>query len=339
MSMQHTNSLLCGGIDSSCHVLLSNGKTKALRDLNIHDTLMAEDGSQLSLLQTPLLQEENVFLITPIQSEPFYLSTQGSLRVKARCGSIRDHCFSIPAVKLLCGPRKEYKMYRHPMAFSTKELLHHPYVFGFWLGHGSTNSHSIYRLVHPKHTSERQQQFKPAFEYIEECCGCQVQVDTNQHAFVLKNYNKPLFDQVLKHIPNEYKFSSIEQRRELLAGIMDSCGHAKAWTFDVTTVNEQLADDIYFVALSLGIKANKIYNCLRKLPKKRAKMNSIRVLLSGKMEDIPCKTEASEFQPRQYLRDLNVFGFKIEPTSEVKEVAWLQLDRQVPFLTHTFLPC
>lgn len=60
-----------------------------------------------------------------------------------------------------------------------------------------------------------------------------------------------------KHIPNTYKFNSEEKRLKLLAGIIDSDGYYNNGYYDFTLESEKLADDIIFVARSLGFKCLK----------------------------------------------------------------------------------
>lgn len=56
-------------------------------------------------------------------------------------------------------------------------------------------------------------------------------------------------------IPNEYLFSSIEQRKELLAGIVDSFGCIFDGSFRFTTTSERLRDDVLHLVRSLGYNA------------------------------------------------------------------------------------
>lgn len=59
-----------------------------------------------------------------------------------------------------------------------------------------------------------------------------------------------------KHIPQQYKCGSLEQRTELLRGLMDSDGYcAKNGTACYSTVSKQLAEDVQDVARTLGFSA------------------------------------------------------------------------------------
>jgi len=59
-----------------------------------------------------------------------------------------------------------------------------------------------------------------------------------------------------KFIPHEYLFSSIEQRRELLAGLFDTDGSVDEGSFSYCTTSKRLKDDIMHLARSLGYNAS-----------------------------------------------------------------------------------
>lgn len=57
-----------------------------------------------------------------------------------------------------------------------------------------------------------------------------------------------------KFIPEEYKQSSIEQRFELLRGLMDTDGSIdKSGSVEFSTSSEKLKEDVMFLLRSLGI--------------------------------------------------------------------------------------
>lgn len=61
-----------------------------------------------------------------------------------------------------------------------------------------------------------------------------------------------LFD---KHIPHVYKTASRQDRLELLAGIVDTDGFLGNGYYDLTLKQVQLANDVAFLARSLGLAA------------------------------------------------------------------------------------
>ncbi len=88
------------------------------------------------------------------------------------------------------------------------------------------------------------------------------------------NYFKELDLHMNKHIPHKYKTASVSARRELLAGLIDSDGHTYkgngAGTIEFTNKNKRLANDVVFIARSLGLGAfiHYINNFITQLWKK-----------------------------------------------------------------------
>lgn len=60
-----------------------------------------------------------------------------------------------------------------------------------------------------------------------------------------------------KFIPGEYKFSDVSQRKELLAGLLDTDGSAMGARTRFSTSSERLADDVAELVMSLGGMAVK----------------------------------------------------------------------------------
>lgn len=129
------------------------------------------------------------------------------------------------------GKGKEYK-YRVPMnkpvKYSKKDLPIHPYVLGVWLGDGNSNDTRITSGYLDVDNMKKNI----------ELCGYSTRISThsgNSCAINIgymgkgkknefKNNLKKLNLLGNKFIPNEYLFSSVEQRMELLRGLMDTDG-------------------------------------------------------------------------------------------------------------------
>jgi intein/homing endonuclease len=157
---------------------------------------------------------------------------------------------------------KEYKykiQVSGAVEFNKKEdLLIDPYTMGLLIGDGS------FRNVH-NHTmflagaSEDIDEYREIIPYhIDELSSKDNNViHINNIKEILKKYD--LLDKYSyeKHIPYQYLFSSKEDRLNLLKGLIDTDGTVtkSRGTPSYTTTSEQLADDVCFLARSLG------YNC------------------------------------------------------------------------------
>lgn len=109
------------------------------------------------------------------------------------------------------------------------ELPIHPYTLGAWLGDGISSDGKI------------------------------CEVDEEIRDYIVKNDRKLASTYIQdnpKRIPAIYLRSSIIQRKELLAGIMDTDGNAtKSATVEFTSIHKEFAYDVHELALSLGYRA------------------------------------------------------------------------------------
>ncbi len=150
-----------------------------------------------------------------------------------------------------------------PIEFKEKELPIDPYVFGCWLGDGHSNGSGF--------TTEDK-------EFIElfDSRGYELRKGTSKYHYSI--YNKEPVRNIRfttrwsrkitilkqlqelgviknKHIPDCYKFSSIEQRLELLRGLMDTDGYCdEGRGQEYCGVNKRLCEDVYELMISLGLK-------------------------------------------------------------------------------------
>lgn len=160
------------------------------------------------------------------------------------------------------GKGYEYK-YRVPMAapleFGEKELPVKPYTLGVWLGDGSSKSPEV--TCSDSDLAELR-------EYIEQD-GYQTKVYFKKHRAnsigigITPRGQENKFLSALKtigvfenkHIPEIYLRSSIEQRMELLRGLMDTDGFVeKRGQCEFVQKNKRIVDDFSELLSSLGIK-------------------------------------------------------------------------------------
>lgn len=143
---------------------------------------------------------------------------------------------------------KEYNHsipYTEPLEIEERELLIDPYLLGCWLGDGHTHGGKI---------SSKDEEILSAFRdsyglthYDKYDYGIIGGFVTRLRDIgVLKN----------KHIPENYLLNSIDNRLALLQGLMDTDGTVVKGKgrceFDSTV--KELADGVYFLAASLGMK-------------------------------------------------------------------------------------
>lgn len=151
-----------------------------------------------------------------------------------------------------------------PLNLPEKELPIHPYALGAWLGDGFSSAGVICGLDHQ------------VFEYMNEIGYIATEKslatkkgkghddfrsvyfpklarELRKEGLLLSKGRSIRVDGTLKKIPAEYLTASIEQRRELLRGLLDTDGTVKDnGAVQLATSNPQLRDDAKVLIASLG---------------------------------------------------------------------------------------
>jgi len=158
------------------------------------------------------------------------------------------------------GNNKWYIPIVKPIEFEKRELKIDPYVLGCLLGDGGItvwNGVSFSSLdeeiinemslrLPDKHNMVSNG--KSLKDYYITADGKNNYVNQALKKYKLKGCNSHT-----KFIPEEYKISSIEQRLEILQGILDTDGHSrKDGIIELTLASKQLIEDTQFIVQSLG---------------------------------------------------------------------------------------
>lgn len=179
-----------------------------------------------------------------------------------------------------------------PLVYEEKELLIPPYILGAWLGDG-TSSSGGYTGIDPE-IWER-------FEELGYKMSHSAKNDVQHCVLGLKVQLRQLNLLNNKHIPDVYKYSSYEQRLELIKGLFDADGSiSKRGKSEISLSDEVLFDDMMFILRSLGIKCTKNTNeaylyGVRKKDRCRTSFSTTVPIfhLSRKLERIPEKVGAT----------------------------------------------
>ncbi len=147
--------------------------------------------------------------------------------------------------------------------------------------------------------------------------GCRWKCCKHQ-SIVLQALQKFDFKNKGKYIADEFKYNSRDNRLKLLAGLIDSDGHYSRGCYEITQKNQKLANDIVFLANSLGFYAS----CKEKQATMRREDSSIyqcvvyRIVISGHLDQIPCKVERKKALPRKQKKNVLNTGINITPLGE-----------------------
>ena len=151
-----------------------------------------------------------------------------------------------------------------PVKYAEKEFLLHPYLLGVILGDGHVNKHghtNIWINNNDLDISEKIEHLVPKgvalhkvktvggctdFSFIKNCSG-----KYNPMNKIMKNLGLSDVTASDKFIPKEYLYGSIEQRKELIRGLLDTDGSGGA-VVCYTSASKQLCEDLIELIESLG---------------------------------------------------------------------------------------
>ena len=190
------------------------------------------------------------------------------------------------------------------VTYSDKDVLLpiDPYLLGYWLGDGTSCTGTI--------TVGEQD----AVEFIEkmESIGETINKHKSSATYRVKDLTVRLKSEGLlnnKHIPRIYQMGSINQRLELLKGLMDSDGYCSdKGMCEFSSSLETLANDAYELICGLGMKAS-ITRGSSTLKGVRHK-DRFRIYINPKLNIFNLKRKSmkildkSSIQDRRYIRDI-----------------------------------
>ena len=262
---------------------------------------------------------------------------------------LENDYIEIPVKTLLKLPKyisTNLKGYKRGAEFSSKTVPFDPYIIGAWLGDGTSKKSEITNqdaaVLHYLRTELRKYNLNLVHR-AEYTYG----ISYDMHKHDTRN-NKNKFLEVLKdykligkkHIPDDYKINDRKTRLELLAGIIDTDGSYchKSKGYDVIQKNKVLADDILFVARSLGFSAN-MKECEKSCMYKNEKRTGTyhRIHISGdNLSAIPVKCPRKmAISERVINKDSMVMGITIEPRGWGKYYGF-ELDNNHKYLLGDF---
>lgn len=212
------------------------------------------------------------------------------------------------------------KGYRTSIQFTKVELPLDPYMIGYWLGDGRSNTSSITSqdstiINYFQHNLQQYKcylQYRDKYDYRINGDGSG-NYNCNHFLNTLKNLN--LLNN--KHIPHIYKCNSRENQLKLLAGILDADGHlSKNGGFEFTQCieHEQIIDDVIYLCRSLGFACYKNIKKTSWTHKGVKKYGEAwRISISGEgIEEIPTLCPRKKALPRQQIKNVLVSGIDVK---------------------------
>lgn len=290
VSNKTLNIVLAG---TGCHakgtdILMNDGSVKKIEDVTQSDVLIGDDGLPreiFSLIRnTGRMYKIKVNFTNDefIVNEDHILSLINTSNKEILNISVKDYLMKSKKFKHL------YKLYyiKTPIKFEKKDLKIDPYFMGLYLGDGHTDSIAVttadaeiksyveniiesdYPYIKIRYTSNGSKAVSMFFsdDYYDECKCKKIRKSTtgigrrkNRLQLLFSSYGLNFYsgDKTRcedKFIPQEYKTSSIDDRLQLLAGLIDSDGYKiHNGCYEVCTKSKKLADDINYVSRSLSM--------------------------------------------------------------------------------------
>ena len=179
------------------------------------------------------------------------------VRAMAREGLVFDRPLTKGATKASkAGVSKFALPETEPLEFPERDLPVDPWVLGYWLGDGSSRQGAATADVDDlPHVRERLR----AAGYDIGAVWAKKEGGRARQFTILGLMGDLRKAGVLqdKHIPDEYLYASVEQRRALIQGLMDSDGYVdKKGSAEYCQVRKQIADGMAFLLRSMGVKVN-----------------------------------------------------------------------------------
>lgn len=254
---------------------------KLWKDIKIGDTLFGDDGKTTKVVDIPFDGICDVYEITFKDGRKVKASGNHLWKVWRRY----SHCFKTMSTKEMlqdfCKKRKPSDrnkgvefIYAVPsnsgVDWEFRQTKIDPYTMGLCLGDGCFRTEKLQNNVYYTSSEEDMCTYLKCVPYdiakIKTEKGYFIRIPNVKN--ILQQWGLHMKKSEDKYIPEEYKFNSREVRFNILKGLMDSDGFVDSNGVPIIGVpSKQLADDITFIARSLG------YNCLQSVKKAGYKVN------------------------------------------------------------------
>lgn len=320
-------------------VLMYNGFVKNIEDIRIGDVVMGPDNTPRRVLELHS-GIDNMYKITPSSgSDVQIVNSRHEIYYGYKNHHTGEVSFKTSTPEELLSKfektpscRDKYFLYRSPgIKFKDTIVDFDPYMLGLWLGDGTSSKSCI--------TTADKEVVEYLMNYANihnmgirtECIPGEKAVniyltitDKSQRGYRNKHVNyviqnlKKLGVYKNKHIPNEYIYTSEQNRLEILAGLIDSDGwydnKKRRFGFAQVGYRKQIALAFAFIARSLGMKVSvrKRKSTPNKLCKNVYGEYYVVSILSG-CERIPTKIVRKQaVGDKHWQKDINRTMFKIE---------------------------
>lgn len=313
-------------LEGNTKVILSNGTIKKAKDIIVGDLLMGDDSKPRTVLATHS-GEEMMYRIKQFSgdnytvNESHILSLKYNNRKREYKNINKDDTININLIDYLKKSKffkKSFKGFKVRANFKQQQVIIDPYYLSIWLGDGHVSGPII---------------SNPDPEIKNYIASYAKKIDMSMSETISSNgcprYNiirrkgtakeNKLWQQLIKlgvvkekHIPDIYKINSRKVRLEILAGLLDTDGYLdERQRFQFSSKSKRLAEDVVFVARSLGMSVN-IYKTIKTIKSKGFSGTYWAVNLTGPTYLIPTRIKRKQAKKRKYKKDFLTTGIKVK---------------------------
>lgn len=306
-------------------VILYDGSVRPVEEIKTGDVLLGPDSKPRRVMGT-VRGNEPLYRVSPIKGSPFTATGDHILYLRDTVTK-RDKELTIKSWLASSKTfRHCHKLVRSsPVSFNqNNELSMDPYLLGLWIGDGTRSQPAITTMDSEvvdylkKSASDmgvsldiRHKPGGKASTYAFSAVAAGKLCRRGNNPMINSLRSLSLYKCAVKRIPTEYLTASLSDRRELLAGIIDSDGFHIKSCYEIICKDRSLAEQMIFLARSLGKAAYMSIKSVR-LKSWEESRSYFRVLLSGNFEDIPIKVAHKKPYKRKTKKDALVVGFKVE---------------------------
>jgi hypothetical protein len=323
----------CFGKDTE--VLMYDGSLKKIQDIQVGDLVMGPDSKPRRVLEVNS-GRSMLYKVKPVKGETWVCNDSHIFtvwdddianRIKRYRNSkwktpFQDYSFeTILKRRRKDGSIRQMQLQRAAVAFEEKQVPVDPYFLGLWLAEGSKNLECLRLSINSKDSE--------LFSFLHSLEGegylvqCKKEIGESHRVNISfpEWHENPLLSKARAIWQSKdfdsYKFNSLENRLQLLAGLLDGDGCLQG-TFSITTKYKELNDLILFLCRSCGLAA---YSSYKKGIIKDIGFEGMyyKISISGNLEIIPNKLLRKKAVPRKQIKSVLRTGFSI---SEIGEGQW-----------------
>lgn len=247
-------------------VIMSNGRIKKAKEIEVGDTLMGPDSLPRRVLSLGA-GRDIMYKVTPKKGDSYIVNSEHILTLCAtfhKNGYEKGKLYDIPLKKYLQltkDMQRCLKSYRAKISLPDTFQQIDPYIYGLWLGDGTTKEFSLTNIdseiIHVwRRYIESHGGYVGLRESVNRCTTYRGHTRGQVNPLLefirtsVKNENE-------KFIRDEYLYGSEQQRLDLLAGLLDSDGYlvSHGHTYEITTKHLYMSEQILYLCRSLGFIA------------------------------------------------------------------------------------